>query len=303
MRGAAGFIFFVLLAFCTQAFAADGGAFGIEMTVQGKELKMGPNTVDVLVHDKAGREVSGAELTVTPWMPEMGHGVWDKPVVTEVGKGRYRVTNVKIIMGGLWELRVAVRKGADEGKSAFPFEVKEEAPAAKEESPAAPKTEYTRTVEHYRIPDVTLLNQDGKRVNLRALLESGKPVVVDFIFTTCTTICPVLSAGFISLQEGLGEGRKDVQFVSITLDPEHDRPDKMKEYLTRYEAGEEWEFLTGSRDDVATVLKAFDAFVSDKMSHSPLYIMHGPNSDEWIRIRGLAGSADLMREFRKVAGK
>jgi len=54
---------------------------------------------------------------------------------------------------------------------------------------------YTRSVHEYTAPDVILINQDGKRVRFKELLESDKPVVVDFIYGTCTTICPILSAG------------------------------------------------------------------------------------------------------------
>ena len=57
-----------------------------------------------------------------------------------------------------------------------------------------------RTIETYTMPDVTLVNQDGAKVKLKTLLESDEPVIVDFIFGTCTTICPVLSAGYANLQ-------------------------------------------------------------------------------------------------------
>ena len=65
-----------------------------------------------------------------------------------------------------------------------------------EEVQAAPREKYKRTVENYVVPDVTLVNQNGAKVKLRSLISSKKVVLIDFIFTTCTTICPVLSAGF-----------------------------------------------------------------------------------------------------------
>ncbi|MEW5745727.1 MAG: SCO family protein [Nitrospirota bacterium] len=165
------------------------------------------------------------------------------------------------------------------------------------------KGKYLRTIEDYRVPNVTLLNQDGKKIKLRSFLDQGKPVIIDFIFTTCTTICPVLSAGFSHLQDRLGDGAKSVQLVSISIDPAYDRPEQMKAYLARYNAGAGWDFLTGSREDIALVLKAFDAAVADKMSHLPLYILRGPESDEWVRIKGLISGAELMRELGKVQKK
>jgi protein SCO1/2 len=280
----------------------EKGTFGLEMMVNGQELKNGPNTLDITVRDKDGKNVEGAELTVTPWMPAMGHGVWDKPVVTERGGGKYHVENVRIIMNGLWALKVAVRKGEQEDRAEFTFRVAEKEQQARKE-PEKPRENYERTVQYYNIPNVTLLDQDGKRINLRTITESGKPVIVDFIFTTCTTICPVLSAGFSNLRTELGENANRVQLVSISIDPENDRPEQLKEYLSRFNSGEGWEFLTGSRDDIGRVLKAFDAFIVDKMSHEPLYILRGPNSEEWVRIKGLIKKADLMKELRKVENK
>ncbi len=126
---------------------------------------------------------------------------------------------------------------------------------------------------------------------------------MDFIFTTCTTICPVLSAGLASLRAELGEKAAKVQIISITIDPGHDRPERLKEYGSRFNAGAGWTFLTGNRDDIGRVLQAFDAFIVDKMSHEPLYFLRGPNSDEWIRIRGLVGIGDLLNELHGIEGR
>ena len=164
----------------------------------------------------------------------------------------------------------------------------------------APKGDYQRTVEKYTVPDVTLLNQNGEKIKLRSILDSGKPLVIDFIYTTCTTICPVLSANFLNLQNRLGESTETVQLVSISIDPEHDRPEQMKKYMQRFQAKKGWDFLTGSRDDIITVLTAFDATMIDKMSHSPLYILRGPKADEWVRIHGLVGASDLKNELGRL---
>ena len=77
----------------------------------------------------------------------------------------------------------------------------------------AESKKYRRTVERYTIPDVVLINQDGKKVRLTSLLNSDQPVIVDFIYGTCTTICPVLSAGFINLQKKLGASGQKVRLV------------------------------------------------------------------------------------------
>lgn len=197
---------------------------------------------------------------------------------------------------------MTVKSGSQEDRAVLVYTVapKEQAPSPK---PAKSKGGYTRSLHRYPVPNVTLLNQDGKRVNIKALTESGKPVIVNFIYTTCTTICPVLSASFTNLRKGLGPDIDKVQFISISIDPEHDRPEQMKKYLSRFTTQKGWDFLTGSREDISKVLKVFDAYVTDKMAHEPIYLLRGPHSDEWVRIKGLTWSADLMGELRSVENR
>lgn len=158
---------------------------------------------------------------------------------------------------------------------------------------------YKRSVEKYEIPDVTLINQDGKRVRFKSLVESDKPVVVDFIYGTCTTICPVLSAGFSNLQKRLGDSQK-VRLISITIDPENDTPQVMKEYLNRYRAKPGWEFLTGNRRDIDRVMHAFDAYFRNKMDHKPLNFIRSPKDGTWVRLYGLLGSQDFLKECQRA---
>jgi hypothetical protein len=206
--------------------ATDSGLFKISLAVTGGAITTGGNALDLVVRDKSGAKVNGAEVTVTPWMPRHGHGVWEKPEVTERGDGNYHVKNVEITGDGLWDIRVAVAKGQNKGTAVFSFTVDSTSANAVRSAP-----KYLRTVEYYRVPNVTLLDQDGKRVKLRSFLDSDKPVIIEFMFTTCTTVCPILSAGFKNLKDGLGKDAQSVQLVSITIDPEHDRPEQMKEYL------------------------------------------------------------------------
>lgn len=161
--------------------------------------------------------------------------------------------------------------------------------------------EYKRTTERYVIPDVTLVNQDGKRVKFAALVNCGKPVVVDFIYGTCTTICPVLSAGYSNFQRKRGDQSQDVQLVSISIDPEHDGPTVMKKYLKNYRAQPGWDFLTGTREDIDRVMKAFNAYIPNKMSHYPIMFLKGPEDEQWVRIYGLIGTSDFIKEFEQAA--
>jgi protein SCO1/2 len=159
---------------------------------------------------------------------------------------------------------------------------------------------YQKTVEEYVIPDVTLVNQNGEKVGFRELINSKETVLLDFIFGTCTTICPILSASFTSMQDRLGADIDQVRFVSISIDPEHDTPEVMKAYLGRYGAKPGWDFFTGTKEDIDQVMRAFDAYMSDKMDHRPLTFLQAPVQNKWVRIYGLLGTSDLMKEYAVV---
>lgn len=167
----------------------------------------------------------------------------------------------------------------------------------------AENKKYIRTVEKYIIPDVVLVNQDGKKVRIQSLLQGNTPVIVDFIYGTCTTICPVLSAGFVNLQGRLAAANLKVRLVSITIDPENDTPKVMKEYLKRYRAKPGWDFLTGSRADIDAVMRGFNAYIPDKMSHYPLNLIHSPKDGNWVRLLGIMSSREFLEEYQIVAGK
>ena len=167
----------------------------------------------------------------------------------------------------------------------------------------AAEKKYQRTVEKYAVPDVVLVNQDGKKISFKSFLEADRPEMVEFIYATCTTICPVLSVGFANLQHKLGTDAAKVRLVSISIDPENDTPAVMKDYLKKYGAGPGWDFLSGSRADIDTVMRAFDAYVANKMYHLPLTLIRSPADGSWVRIKGLMGAADLKDELARIIKK
>ncbi len=99
----------------------DKGLYSAEIVIKDKELKVGVNSFDIIVHDLNDKDVAGAELKVVPWMPEMGHGVFEKPVVKERGGGVYSVENVILIMEGRWDLKLKIKKNDAEDNVTFDF--------------------------------------------------------------------------------------------------------------------------------------------------------------------------------------
>ena len=151
------------------------------------------------------------------------------------------------------------------------------------------------------IPDLPLVNQDDQPVRLNSLVDGSKPVLVNFIFTTCTAICPLMSATFSGFQKAIGEAESErVRLISISIDPEHDTPEKLREYARRHGAHGDWLFLTGEFDDIVATERAFDVYRGNKMNHEATTFMRGANQTDWIRMDGLASASQLVAEYRKI---
>ena len=161
---------------------------------------------------------------------------------------------------------------------------------------AMQKTRYAATTASYAIPDVELIDQLGTSVSLRELLQADQPIALNFIFTTCTTICPVMTATFAQMRRELGDAGSDLRLVSISIDPEYDRPDKLKAYSEQFHAGTGWDFLTGDSADIVQVLRSFDSYAGSKMNHQPVTLLKSPDSESWTRLEGLASGKDLANE-------
>ena len=86
------------------------------------------------------------------------------------------------------------------------------------------------------IADVAMVDQAGRPTTLREAIGTDKPVLLNFIFTSCTTICPVMSAGMSQLLSNLGAKWDEVRIVSISIDPERDSVDGLRAYAARYHA-------------------------------------------------------------------
>src|ERR1700693_2426438 len=140
-------------------------------------------------------------------------------------------------------------------------------PHAHHRHPMAP--EAARTSAAYTVPDVELVRDDGKTVLLNQELNDGRPVVLSFIFTSCTTICPMISATLAQLQRKLGPARDQVHLVSISIDPEFDTPARLRVYARKFGAGPEWQHYGGTLAASLAAQRAFGVYRGDKMNHAP----------------------------------
>jgi protein SCO1/2 len=148
----------------------------------------------------------------------------------------------------------------------------------------------------YVIPAVDLVRDDGKTVSLRSELDDGRPVVLNFIYTSCSTICPLSSQVFAQFQRGLGAKHEAVHLVSISTDPEQDTPARLRAYARQFHAERGWDHYTGTVSASIAVQRAFAAYHGDKMSHSPLTLLRAAPGKPWVRLDGFATGRDLLAE-------
>ncbi len=144
------------------------------------------------------------------------------------------------------------------------------------------------------VPDVPLVDQDGHPVRFHTDLVKGKVVAVNFIFTTCTTVCPPMGATFGKLREQLGErAGKDVHLISVSVDPRTDTPERLKAWAAKFGSGPGWTLVTGDATQVRKLLDAFGVFTADPAEHTPLVFVGNDAKGEWTRAYGLAPPAKI----------
>ena len=160
--------------------------------------------------------------------------------------------------------------------------------------------ETVRSTASYAVPRIALVRADGKNVVLNDELDDGRPVVLNFFYTTCTTVCPVTSLMLSDLQRKLGAARDKVHIVSISIDPEQDTPARLREYAARFGAGPEWQHYTGTVAASVTSQRAFDVYRGDKMDHSPVTLLRTRPGAAWVRIEGFASTDQVLAELRPV---
>ncbi len=158
----------------------------------------------------------------------------------------------------------------------------------------------TRQTAEYVIPEISLVRDDGKTVSLPDELNDGRPVVLNFIYTTCTEICPLVSHTLAQLQDALGADRDRVHLVSISIDPEQDTPARLAIYSRKYNAGPEWQHYSGTLAASIAAQRAFDAYRGDKMNHTPVTFLRSAPGKPWVRIDGFATADELLRELHAM---
>ena len=151
------------------------------------------------------------------------------------------------------------------------------------------------------LADTALVDQDGRARKVKSDVVGDRIVLVDFVYTTCTTICPVISATFADVQKRLGEALgRDVGLVSISVDPARDTPAALKAFGEKVGARDGWTWLTGPSQDVNAVLKGFGAYVGSPEQHPAMVLVGDGRTGQWTRYFGFPSAAQLVAKVDEL---
>jgi len=151
--------------------------------------------------------------------------------------------------------------------------------------------------------DVLLVNQNGEKLRLYSDLLQKRVVVINTFFTSCENSCPRMAAIFSGLQEQLGaQLGSQVFLLSITVDPETDTPERLKDYAKRFQARPGWMFLTGPPANVQFALNKFGQRVDHKEDHFNLYIVGNEATGLWKKVLPMSQTGQMLSaaELMKV---
>ncbi len=176
--------------------------------------------------------------------------------------------------------------------------------ASKPDVPAATASSQ-RGGSHF--PNVELITQNGEKVHFYDDLIKGKVVAINLIYTTCRYNCPLETARLVHLQKLMGDRMgKDVFFYSISIEPEHDTPEVLKQYAEKYHVGPGWLFLTGKAADIKLLSHklGMDSLptIDDPDGHTPHLLIGNEATGLWMKNSALDNTRFLALKIEHLMG-
>lgn len=154
--------------------------------------------------------------------------------------------------------------------------------------------------DHY-LARLSLVDHNGRRVDLYDDLIHKRIVVMNSFFASCTGSCPVMARTFLHVQNKLGDRLgKDVILISITVDPEHDTPERLKAYAERIGARPGWYFLTGSRAEVDAALRKLGQQADVREAHKNIIVAGNDRTGLWKKALATAPTDEVWKVVESV---
>lgn len=151
------------------------------------------------------------------------------------------------------------------------------------------------------IPNVPVVDQNGKALHFYDDLVKGKLVVVNFIYTNCRDICPLVTARLARLADVLGDSvGRDIFFISVAIDPEHDTPERLKEHAEAFGVGRGWTFVTGRKADIDLIRNRLGERSRFLSEHRNELLLGNDRNGSWARDSAFADVNVLASNVRDM---
>lgn len=149
----------------------------------------------------------------------------------------------------------------------------------------------------HHFPNVRLWTQDNREVRFYDDLVKGRVVMINFMFTTCTSLCPRSTANLVKVQQALGDhAGRDVFVISISVDPEHDTPAVLKQYAEEYQIKPGWTLVTGKRADIDRIRQGLGVKDNDDLSqHTGMLIYGNEPFAQWASTPVMQSPGSIAR--------
>jgi protein SCO1 len=155
---------------------------------------------------------------------------------------------------------------------------------------------YTAYRLRQHLPNIELVNQDGKKLRFYNDLVKGKIVVIQFMFTKCDQLCPMVTPNLVKVQRRLQEQAPgEVKIVSISVDPDHDTPKALRAYAAKFHVGPGWQFLTGRKSEIERLRRELGVFDPENTTfeHMNVVTIGKEPTGQWFCMRAL-NRADVI---------
>lgn len=150
--------------------------------------------------------------------------------------------------------------------------------------------------------DLEVIDQNGNRQRFYSDVLKGRVVLVSFIFTNCEYACPMLAQKLKQTRAVMAESIKDdVWFVSISVDPERDTPEAMKNFAEKQGVDESrWIFLTGDKQNLETIVRKLGQYTPDVEAHTTLMLAGNTKTRHWTRVMPMLQPPDIAQKMREL---
>lgn len=143
-----------------------------------------------------------------------------------------------------------------------------------------------------QVPDLELTDQNGRHGRLLSDFIGEEVVAFTFVYTTCTTICPVIDGIFRNLQGRFGDRLGGpFRLLTLTIDSAVDIPARIREHTAKLGVRPGWSYLTGDKQSVTRILKALEVYTPDIRNHPPAVFVVDGRRGNWYRLNGFPSPA------------